>query len=155
MVDLAPAEQDLTIRQGESWHTVFKLFSDTANTIPFDATGCELDLHIREGVADSLAGILLAASTRDTGDGAGKITWGSYASDNTVDEEGADKADGIAIVDFLPTDTILLTPAKRPRKGGHETASFVYDLEVTFADGGVKCIMVGTISVPLEVTRRT
>ena len=155
MTDLAPAEQDLTIRQGESWHAVFKLYSDAAQTVPFDATGCEIDMHIREGVADSLASVLLAASTRATGNGAGKITWGSYASDNTVDEDGADKADGIAIVDFLPADTILLTPSKRPRKGGHETASFIYDIEVTYADGAVKCIIVGTISVPLEVTRRT
>lgn len=154
MTDLAPAELDLTIRQGESYRAIFKLYSDAAQTAPFDATGCEIDLHIREGVADSLAGIILAASTRSTGDGAGKIAWLAYASDNTVDEGASDPADGVFALDFDPDDTVLLTPTKRPRKGAHETATFIFDVEVTFASGSVKRVIQGTISVPLEVTRR-
>lgn len=155
MTDLAPAEQDLEIRQGDSWRAIFKLFSDTAQTIPFDATGCEIDMHIREGVVDSLADIKLAASTRATGDGAGKITWLSYASDNTVDEEGTNQADGIFCIDFDPDDTVLLAPTKKPRKGAHETATFIYDVQIVYPSGAQKCIMQGTISVPLEVTRRS
>lgn len=151
----APAEQDFTLYQGQSWTAIFQLYADAAKTIPFDATGCEIDMHIREGVADSEAPLVLAASSRATGDGAGKVEWLSYASDNTVDEDGeAHKPDGVFRVTLSADDTELLTPAKKPRKGGFETAEFLYDIEIVDSDGEVTRFMKGTLTVDLEVTRR-
>ena len=152
----APAEQNFTLYQGQNWSAIFRLFGDTAQAVPFDATGCEIDLHIREGVADSEAPVILAASTRATGSGAGKITWLSYASDNSVDEDsGGHKPDGIFKVALSAADTASMTPAKKPRKGSFETAEFIYDIEITNGSGEVTRIMKGTITLDLEVTRRT
>jgi hypothetical protein len=155
MTDTAPAEQDFTIYQGQNWSAIFRLFSDAANTVPFDGTDCEIDMHIREGVYDSDAPVILAASTRATGDGAGRIRWLSYASDNSVDEEGgAYSGDGVFIIELTAAMTTALIPAKKPRKGGHETSEFIYDVEVVDADGGVVRILKGVITLDHEVTNR-
>lgn len=156
MADLKPAEQDLEIVQGESFSAIFHLYADTAQTIPFNATGADIDIEIREGVADSGAPVILAATTRLTGDGAGKIRWLSYASDNSVDMEGdGDPGDGVFLLELTPADTIKLTPSKKPRKGAHASASFIYDAEIAWSSGESKRVMQGTITVDLEVTRRS
>jgi hypothetical protein len=151
----APAEQDLTIYQGQTWSGIFELFTDTANTIRFDATDCEIDMHIREGEYNSGATLKLAASTRATGDGAGRITWLSQASDSSIDEDGSDPSVGIFKVEFAASVTEAVSPTKPPRKGDHETVEFIYDVEVVYPDGvTVIRIMEGVINFNLEVTHR-
>jgi hypothetical protein len=152
----APAELDLTLYQGQTYSAIFQLWSDTAQTIPFDATGCEVDIHIREGEADSGATLKIAASSRATGDGASRITWLSYASDNTVDEEGGEnKADGVFKLLLAADVTSAVSPTKAPRKGSHETVEMIYDAEITHSDGSVTRVMEGVLNFNLEVTRRS
>jgi hypothetical protein len=151
----APAEVDLTIYQGQDWYAIFQLYADTANTIPFDLTGYEVDMHIREGVADSQASILIAASTRTTGDGADRIKFCGVQSSGEIDEDGNDPASGIVKVTISAAVSSAVSPSKRPRKGGQESVEFVYDVELTASDGTVTRIMRGVITFDLEVTRRT
>lgn len=151
----APAEQDFTIYQGQTWSAVFELFADANQAVPFDATGCEIDLHIREGVYNSGAVLKLSATTRETGDGAGRIVWIGRSSDGTVDEDARDPSSGVFRIAFAAADTAAVKPTKAVKKGDHETAEFIYDAEITYADGvTVLRIMTGAISMPLEVTHR-
>jgi hypothetical protein len=154
--DLAPAEQDFTLYQGENWRVIFQLYSDDAQSVPLDCTGSEIDINIREGVADSGATILLAASTRSTGDGANRIDWLSYASDGSVDEDetNGDPVDGVFRVDFTPQEMSELRATKKPRKGAHETASFIYDAKRSVGTAEAKRFLQGSITLDLETTRR-
>lgn len=152
----APAELDLTIYQGQDWVAAFELYTDTAQTIPFDATDYEVDMHIREGVADSEASLLAAASTRDTGDGAGRIQWLSRQSSGEVDTDGGEfPADGAFKVTLSAAVTAAMVASKRPRKGDFEIAEWLYDVELTSSSGTVIRVMQGVVNFHYEVTRRS
>jgi hypothetical protein len=156
MATSAPAEQDLTVYQGQDWTAVFELYQDTANTIPFDLTGYEIDMHVREGVADSAADLKIAASTRDTGDGAGRIQIIGRQSSGEVDVDGGEvPSDGVFKITLPAAVTAAVSPTKAPRKGDLATAEFVYDVEITSSTGIITRIMKGTFTLDLEVTRRT
>lgn len=152
----APAEQDLTVYQGQDWVAVFELYQDTANTIPFDLTGYEIDMHVREGVADSEASLKMAASTRSTGDGAGRIRIVNRQSSGEADPDGGEyPPDGVFTVTLAAGVTAAVAPTRKPRAGSAATATFLYDIELTSESGIVTRIMKGVLTLDLEVTRLT
>lgn len=150
----APAEQDLTIYQGQDWIAVFECFQDAANVVPFDFTGYEIDMHVREGVADSEASLKIAASTRATGSGAGRIAWLSRQSSGEVDPDGgSDPSSGAFKVTLAAAVTSAVTATKKPRPGSAASSTFVYDVEATDSAGVVTRLMRGAVTFDHEVTR--
>ena len=152
----APAEVDLTVYQGQDWTALVELFTDAAQTAYFDLTGYEIDMHVREGVADSEASLKIAASSRSTGDGAGRIVVLGRQSSGEVDlDGGAIPSDGVFRVTLAAAVTAAVAPTKKPRPGSAATANFLYDIELTSASGIITRVMRGAFTLDLEVTRRT
>lgn len=150
----APAEVDFTVYQGQDWSALVELFTDAAQSIHYDLTGCEIDMHIREGVADSDAEVEAALSTRSTGDGAGRIAIVGRNSAGTADgDSAAVPSDGVFKLIIAAAVSKAMVPAKKPKKGSAQTHEFVYDIEITDAAGLTVRVMRGVLTVDFEVTR--
>lgn len=150
----APAEVDLTVYQGQDWTALVELFTDAAQTQFFDLTGYEIDMHVREGVADSEAAVKIALTTRVGATGAGRIVVVGRDSSGTADPDSeAVPTDGCFKLVLDDAVTKAVAPTKKPKRGSAATAEFLYDIELTSAAGVVTRVMRGVLTLDLEVTR--
>lgn len=142
---IQPAMYDFPpVLQGSDWRIQLQLFSDKAQETPIDLSGCEIDMHIRDvPAADASDQLLLALSTRATGDGAGRITF--------VDN---DPTQGKIQLDLSANDTTVLVWEGNAR-AVPAIAVFWYDIELTNADGRVQRIMRGKWPFDAEITKQT
>lgn len=151
----APAEIPLEFRQGSPFEVVLQFFQDEAGTIPVDLTGYELNMHIREGVADSGAPLVASLSSVATSDLDARIFVVPIASDGTPDLSGAeDPTSGAVFLRLLSTETADLKTAKPPKQRSYPVEiPLFYDLEAKPPDGQAFALAFGPLTGTAEVTR--
>lgn len=156
-IPAAPFEHDFSARQGVPWIGILQLFEDEAETVPFDWTGYAIDMHIREGVADSGATVKAHLSNREGSDETPRIFFiGKDSNGLPVIDGPPDPTNGFIMLKLPAAETSEITPTKpRPRPGSYPfTAEFYYDIEYAPAGGEPDCLAFGKWSLALEVTRR-
>jgi hypothetical protein len=153
----APAEIDFTARQGSPFHAYLQFFTDTGGTVPMDLTGYRVDMHIREGVADSAAPVVLSLSTEADSDNDARIFYVAEASSGEPDPDGTpDPSNGFIYLKLASAETVLLQTAKQPKQRSYPAVGkFYYDIEATPPGGEPFALAFGKFDVTLEITRRT
>lgn len=148
-------EIPLEFRQGSPFEIVIQLFQDEAKTIPLDLTGYELNMHIREGVADSSAPLVaflssVASSAQDR-----RIFVVPIATDGTPDLSGSeDWSTGAVYLRLLSAETSAIRTAKPPKQRTFPVElPFFYDLEATPPGGQPFAVAFGPFTGTAEVTR--
>ena len=145
-------KRDFACDQGSSWRRAVKFWQDVGKTAPVNLTGFQVDMHIREGVADSAAALVKQLSTRV---GSSGIRFVAQNLDGTPNLSGTpDPANGWVLLEMSDEETTLLVPSKLPKpKSFPAPALFYYDLELTSGAGETQRRMAGNFSLSLEVTR--
>lgn len=149
------AEIPLTFRQGSPFEIVIQLFQDEAKTQPLDLTGYELNMHIREGVADSSAPLVASLSSVATSAQDARIFVVPIATDGLPDLSGAqDPTSGAVYLKLASAETAEIRTAKPPKQRSYPVElTFYYDLEATPPGGEPFAVAFGTMTGIAEVTR--
>lgn len=158
----APASVDFLIEdnsgcfQGSPWQAVMQFFTDDAGVTPYDFTDHEIDMHIREGVADSGATAVADLTTRSSSAQTPRIFFiGADSAGLPVIEGTPDPTNGFVLFKIPAAETALITPSKTIKKGKYPVVSrFDYDIEVTAAGGEPSRLAMGIWELSHEVTRR-
>lgn len=151
------ARVDFKCDQGSEWRRYLRFWQDAGKTQPMDFTDVAVDMHIREGVADSGAGTVAHLSSRTGSDETPRILFiGVTGSDEDPDPDGTpDPSNGYLMLLLSAEETQAIVPAKlpKPRAWPFET-TFYYDMEFTPAGADPTRRMAGEFVLSLEVTRR-
>ncbi len=150
----SPAEVDYECRQGSPYHGLLQFFSDTGATQPYDFTGYSFEMHIREGVRNSGAPLIMSLSSEDTSGQDARIFFIGETTSGEPDVVGtADPPNGFIYRHLTSTDTRGFATAKPPKQRNYPVvAPFFYDIEATAPGGEPFCICFGKFDVTLEVT---
>ena len=144
-------QYDFKADQGSEWKRFVRFLQSGGS--PVDLTGCEIDMNIRMGVADSGADLVAQLTTRGTGSGAGRITYCGENSAGELDEEAAaDPTTGRVRLFISSTDMAALRPGTAKKKWPQD-ATLYYDIEITDTLGVVRRWMAGEWVLSREVTR--
>ena len=150
------ATHDFKAAQGSLFRRFLKFWEDAAKTVPRDNTGCEFDMHVREGVADSGAATLAHLSTRTGSDETQRIFFIGETSDGLPDADGVpDPSNGWIMLLLSAAETRDIAPSKaiKPKQFPFES-TFYYDIELTEPGGDPDRILAGEFVLSHEVTRR-
>lgn len=119
----APFKDNLTIYQGASFD-VLRTWKTGTPAVAIDLTGCTARMHIR---AERDAAVPLVSLTTENG---GIVLGGVAGTVRRVISATATAA--LLLKDFAPAE---------------------YDLEIVFADGTVRRLLAGTVTLSPEITR--
>jgi hypothetical protein len=146
-------EREFICDQGSEWRRYIRFWQDEAKTIPVDFTGYAIDMHIREGVADSGSGVQAHLSSRAGSDETQRIFFIGVNSAGEPVPEVEDETSGMVMLLLSADDTRQIVPTKVAKRGLVE-ATFVYDMEWTPPGADPQRKMAGDFVLSLEVTRR-
>lgn len=150
-----PANIPLDFRQGSPFGVVLQFFQDEEQTVPVDFTGWEMNMQIREGVADSNAPVIASLSSVPNSAQDPNIFFVPIASDGTPDLSGGeDRTSGAVYLKLSSAETSEIKSSKAPKKGAYPVEmAFCYDLEGTPPEGDPTRLAYGSVTGTAEVTR--